>query len=678
MSLAAERVADAPRVGVKRLWAPADDVALGRVVLPPAEQTPTTSRVAVLRAAFGESDPRVPSAAVAAEFAFDHAGGTVALMPLGRGAIEWRGELIAADGGRVPLVGQGDDARSGDATDRRAGPLRVVVGERIGTQAPLGLDEPSRRFDLELPAGRWVVRLLAPRAFESQGVALIVADACPDRVTVHLGTRVAHAREPVTLVVRGVEPGSLVADGPAALASGPVREVRIDRASVEDALGRVHPVSLVAPRAGRADEAWRISSPPLPAGQSIWRIEARVRGADGFWRARTLDYLVRTADGPAVADAALARVREHGNGWVDVSIPLAGARVGETVFAAAELWSVAGEDARDATCLGWVGGLAEIGTDGFVELGCARRTLGDFDPGALELRQVRLHARDAWVPLDLVERLPCERESASPTSHAPVGVRSQDRDAPFAWSGLPGLASVAWSGPAARGSQFAAGLGTHALLISHGYCADANTFPVSHFTGDAWWYERVDVNLTNDAFALDLAADGEQFKSYGIVGHSQGGMAAVHLYAFYWSGLDWAGPGRLIQTLGTPFEGTPLAGNIAALGEIFGIQCGANYELTYDGAAAWLSTIPSAVRSRVYTHTTTFNDVPFFYDYCSFASDFFLSDPEDGVVENWSGHIPGANDMGLRSGWCHVRDMRDPDQALDASRNAVMNQEAAR
>ncbi|MFM1822178.1 MAG: hypothetical protein RI967_444 [Planctomycetota bacterium] len=100
--------------------------------------------------------------------------------------------------------------------------------------------------------------------------------------------------------------------------------------------------------------------------------------------------------------------------------------------------------------------------------------------------------------------------------------------------------------------------------------------------------------------------------------------------------------------------------------------------MTYDGAAAWLSTIPSSVRARVYTHTTTFENVPFFYDYCSIASDFFLSDPEDGVVEHWSGHIPGANDMGLRAGWCHVAGMRDPDQTTDASRNATMDQEAAR
>jgi hypothetical protein len=70
--------------------------------------------------------------------------------------------------------------------------------------------------------------------------------------------------------------------------------------------------------------------------------------------------------------------------------------------------------------------------------------------------------------------------------------------------------------------------------------------------------------------------------------------------------------------------------------------------------------------------------VPFFYDYCSIASDAFLTDPEDGVVEHSSGHIVGANDMGMRSGWCHVSGMRDPAQTGDSSRNATMNTQGAR
>ena len=201
---------------------------------------------------------------------------------------------------------------------------------------------------------------------------------------------------------------------------------------------------------------------------------------------------------------------------------------------------------------------------------------------------------------------------------------------------------------------------------------------MSQFGGDAWQYVNANQNMSNDVFAVDIALRGREFKSYGVVGHSQGGAAALHLHAFYWSGLDWAGAGRLIQAVGTPFEGTALAGNLAALGEIFGVQCGTNYDMTYDGAAAWLSTIPSAARARVYTHTTTFTNYPFQYDYCNILSDILLSDPEDGVVEDWSGHIPGAVSMGLKVGWCHVSGMRDPDQTVDSQRNATMNAQGAR
>jgi hypothetical protein len=142
--------------------------------------------------------------------------------------------------------------------------------------------------------------------------------------------------------------------------------------------------------------------------------------------------------------------------------------------------------------------------------------------------------------------------------------------------------------------------------------------------------------------------------------------------------MDWAGPGRLIQTLGSPFKGTPMAGNLAALGQVFGVQCGANYDMTTTGATAWLATVPTSVRTKAYTHTTTFTDNPFSYDYCNVLTDLFLNDPEDGVTEHSAGHITGANNMGLKTGWCHIAGMRDPAQATDAERNAVINTQGAR
>jgi hypothetical protein len=354
--------------------------------------------------------------------------------------------------------------------------------------------------------------------------------------------------------------------------------------------------------------------------------------------------------------------------WAECALEVGGAASGTVVVAAAELWATSSDAER---LIGWTGGLAEIepvGAAGAVRIGFDRRNAALSAGERLVLRNVRLHERDGFALLDFRAEITPDVEPA--LLELPAGAAApQD-----AWGGVPGIASVAIP----EINQFVPPVGGHALVLSHGYCASSNPWPTAQFASDAWKYENLSTNLSNDAFAVDIATRAAQFKSYGIVAHSQGGCAALHLYAFYWSGLDWAGSGRLLQCVGSPLEGTALAGNIAALGQVFGIQCGATYDMTYDGAAAWLSTIPSAARAKLYTHTTTFNDVPFFYDYCSLASDVFLSDPEDGVVEHSAGHIVGGNDMGLRSGWCHIPGMRDPAQTGDSNRNATMNAQGAR
>ncbi|MCB1034776.1 MAG: conditioned medium factor, partial [Acidobacteria bacterium] len=163
-----------------------------------------------------------------------------------------------------------------------------------------------------------------------------------------------------------------------------------------------------------------------------------------------------------------------------------------------------------------------------------------------------------------------------------------------------------------------------------------------------------------------------------IVAHSQGGAASLHLYTYYWSGLDNASGPRLIQSVGTPYQGTSLAGNLAILGQIFGAGCGTNYDLTYDGASAWLSNIPTWARNQVWYHTTSFTDRWWAYDYCNLATDLFLSDPEDGVVEKSKGQLSSGHNLGHKTGWCHTDGMRDPSQVRDSSRNSNMNANAAR
>jgi hypothetical protein len=62
------------------------------------------------------------------------------------------------------------------------------------------------------------------------------------------------------------------------------------------------------------------------------------------------------------------------------------------------------------------------------------------------------------------------------------------------------------------------------------------------------------------------------------------------------------------QSVGSPYGGTALADGIAALGDVFGVGCGTNYDLTHYGASAWQAGIPSWARSAVHYHTTSFTD----------------------------------------------------------------------
>lgn len=126
------------------------------------------------------------------------------------------------------------------------------------------------------------------------------------------------------------------------------------------------------------------------------------------------------------------------------------------------------------------------------------------------------------------------------------------------------------------------------LVLVHGYCAGQNEFPLSQFE-NAVHFEDFEQSRTTDEFALKLRQFGDQFPAFSIVrhcwsltmsnkltrsigtqpvqvGHSQGGLAATHLHAYYWSNLENAKGGRLIQSVGSPYYGSGIAGNLAAIG----------------------------------------------------------------------------------------------------------------
>jgi hypothetical protein len=215
------------------------------------------------------------------------------------------------------------------------------------------------------------------------------------------------------------------------------------------------------------------------------------------------------------------------------------------------------------------------------------------------------------------------------------------------------------------------------VMLVHGYCS-GNVFPSWEFS-NAMVFQDNNQNRSHDTFAqlIDQFGDAND-STFGLVAHSQGGAASLQLYTYYWSGLDFSSGGRKIQSLGTPYGGTPLAGVIAWIGSIFDYGCGANFDLTYLGSTIWQWGIPGWARSQVFYYTTSFEDKWWRWDYCQWASDLVLSDPDDGVIELYPSLLWGGNFMGHTEGQCHTNGMRDMAQYRDGGRNSTMNALTAR
>jgi hypothetical protein len=315
-------------------------------------------------------------------------------------------------------------------------------------------------------------------------------------------------------------------------------------------------------------------------------------------------------------------------------------------------------------------GFTEIAarTSTFISLGFDERWITLANARApFELRDLRIEDPDHFVPLATAARLPLALPERSVQSAK-------------SWAGDITIDEMMTMGPRpdALLANPARKSGGPQLLLVHGYCSGSAPWPPAQFTNASTFLD-LNQNRTHDQFAQRIRNFGGGFSSFGTVAHSQGGAASLHLYAYYWSGLDNATGSRLIQSVGTPYKGTNLAGVLAALGGIFGVGCGSNDNLTYSGAAAWLAGIPNSARAKVNYYTTSFRKTNWWTnDYCNFAADLVLSDPEDGTTEQVNGQLSGGVNRGHTTGQCHTAGMRDPAQYLDAGRNAVMNANAAR
>jgi len=218
-----------------------------------------------------------------------------------------------------------------------------------------------------------------------------------------------------------------------------------------------------------------------------------------------------------------------------------------------------------------------------------------------------------------------------------------------------------------------------AIVLVHGYCSQANPFTkyASDWT-NAQFFLASGQNFPHDTFATRVLNWANSFVAFSYVGHSQGGAVGLHIKNYYWSGLDLVSGGRILQSIGTPYQGCSGAGTAADLAKLFGVGCGANQDLTKDGSQLWLRGITTQNRAHVHYYTTTYIQGKTFGDYCNLATNIVLKWPNDGVAEYELSQLPGGQNQGNTEAWCHTADMKYDPQCDDRSRNSIMNSQAAR
>ncbi len=601
-------------VPVKQIAAPPSDLQTGILTLPDPATIPVVSRSALIPVETQQIDGQwIWSLPINVH----RRGARIALLPAAPGT--WTSDLIAPDQSKIstrldavgdPRVLIGTDAIAWVAQDRNFTHLSI---------------QPNN-------AGTWELTITA----DHQAAGFVLIDAGPDySLSTYVATQSTLQNLPITLTSKF---------------SNDVRLTSIIAAITS-------PTGIVTTEAAPAGSS-NITFFPDETGPYSVRLIANGVDPQGEGIVLTTQHLVYAAQSAPPLNAPTAAVTNDDR----VRFSFQPTESPRRTILAAEVW---GQHDGVHIPVAWISNI--VGSTRDLSLDMRWLALADVEPATLELRAVRLHDIDSFVPIEVVDRLPVPIMNLT-LPKAPSSITPDMLTGTFKQT-VPTLVPpqvVQSAGPG------------HRLMLIHGYCTDANPYPPSHFSGDLAIFEDFEQSRSHDEFALNILAQSAPMKSFGVVAHSQGGNASLHLLNFYWSGLDWArGGSRLIQTVGSPFQGTALAGNAAVLGDIFGFGCGENESLNYSGSANWLSLIPSAPRQQVYYHTTSFED-GFGFDYCNIITDLLLSDPDDGVIERSAGQLPNANNMGHLEGWCHTLGMRDPAQCTDQARNTIMNQEAKR
>lgn len=570
---------------------------------------------------------RIPVESGALRFALLHGGD--------RG---WQVSLVAPDGARR-------DAQ-------------VLSKSMQASSFGLGGDQhPADVYTLdELPKGQWELAIDAPAASARRGLLVLEGDADTE-----LAAWAAHARhwvgttQTIVATLGGGGDAVELGAGAGSIAQAMLRVTAPGGATVAHAM---HDDGRHGDGAA-GDGVYGASFLADVAGAWTAQVVVEGRSAGGTPLLRTTEHIVPVVERSLALRSARAQGKAVGDGRLAIELAVDAAKAGQHYRAWAEVWGTGADGA--AVPVAWVGGMVTPAA-GRLSMSLDERWIARAGARApFELRNLRLEDPNAWVTVADAERLPLSLP----------GIRTKRAAADIA------IDEVMTMGP--RPASLAAKAPGGRLMLVHGYCS-GGVWPAAQFSSAITFADN-NQNRSHDAFARLIANFGAAWPSFGVVAHSQGGAASLHLYTYYWSGLDNATPttARLIQSVGTPYQGTNLAGILATLGSWFGVGCGTNSDLSYSGASAWLAGIPTSARAKVNYYTTAFRSTNWWTnDFCNFATDLVLSDPEDGTTERANGQLPGAVNRGHVTGQCHTAGMRDPAQYLDASRNATMNANAAR
>lgn len=349
---------------------------------------------------------------------------------------------------------------------------------------------------------------------------------------------------------------------------------------------------------------------------------------------------------------------------------------------------------------GWVGGLAApaLQDDGRIQLTLtldARWLALAGVQAPLELREARLQDSETAVPISILPKAAVEGQElpkaafsdpktvdlADPSLHQgrppAVSTRTAQTRAPASGAQPGGLHLAAFHGEPRRARGQAAPrqqVGGDGILLVHGYCSGP-VWPAAQFDdGPTAVFADFNQNRSHHTFAELIRDQGNLAfsDSFAVVAHSQGGAAALEMYTHYWTKLDNSLAPRRIQSLGTPYQGSQLAGVLALIGQIFGFGCGVNMNLTVPGSLLWLSTIPIWARNEVYYSTTAHGRWWIFELFCH-ATSFILPGIDDGVVAVAFAQLPGGHNQGTTRKQCHTGGMAYGAQYNDSGRNALMD-----